>query len=213
VALGDRFRDRLGGPVLQYVRGFALTTNGVLLADQAEPLYRAGLRRLHVHLDTLDRARFDQITRRDELGRVLKGLEAAKRIGFGLIKLNIVAVKNLIEPDIVPLARFALENGYEPRFIEFMPLDAQNLWDRNRVLLAGDIVDLLSSKIAPLVPIPDPDPRAPPSNTITPAEQAASASSPPSAAPSAATATASASPPPGTSAMASSPSRSTTSRR
>jgi cyclic pyranopterin phosphate synthase len=143
------------------VRDLALTTNGVLLAEQAEPLYRAGLRRLNVHLDTLDRARFEQITRRDEIGRVLEGLAEAKRMGFGPIKLNVVAVKNLIEPDIVPIARYSRENGFEPRFIEFMPLDAQNLWDRNRVLLASEIVEMLSREIAPLTAIPDPDPRAP----------------------------------------------------
>jgi GTP 3',8-cyclase len=143
------------------VRDLALTTNGVLLADRAESLYRAGLRRLNVHVDTLDRARFEQIARRDELGRVLDGLATARSLGFGPIKLNIVAVKGLIEPDIVPIARFAREHGYEPRFIEFMPLDAQNLWDRSRVLLAGDIVELLSREIGPLLPVPDPDPRAP----------------------------------------------------
>ena len=84
----------------------------------------------------------------------------AKRIGFK-IKLNAVAVKNLVEPDIVPLARFARENGFEVRYIEFMPLDAQNLWDRKKVLLADDIIAQLSREISPLTPIPDPDPRAP----------------------------------------------------
>jgi GTP 3',8-cyclase len=143
------------------IRDLALTTNGVLLADLAAPLYEAGLRRINVHLDTLDRARFRQITRRDELDRVLAGLDAAKRAGYTTIKLNVVAVKNLIEPDIVPLARFARENGFEPRFIEFMPLDAQNLWDRSKVLLADDILTMLSAGIAPLAPAPDPDPRAP----------------------------------------------------
>jgi len=114
-----------------------------------------------VHLDTLDRERFRQITRRDDLDRVLEGIAVARRLGFGPIKLNAVAVKNLLEPDIVPLARFARENGCEVRFIEFMPLDAQDLWDRGRVLLAGDIIEVLSREIAPLVPIPDADPRAP----------------------------------------------------
>src|SRR5580765_993763 len=84
------------------IQDLALTTNGVLLPALAEPLYAAGLRRLNVHIDTLDRARFLEITRRDDLGRVLDGLELAKRTGFK-IKLNAVAVKNLVEPDIVPL--------------------------------------------------------------------------------------------------------------
>ncbi len=138
----------------------ALTTNGVLLADLAGPLYQAGLRRLNVHIDTLDRERFLQITRRDDLSRVLDGLAEAKRLGFR-IKLNCVAVKNLVEPDIVPLARYARENNFEVRYIEFMPLDSQNLWDRSKVLLAGEIVEILSREIAPLAAVPDPDPRAP----------------------------------------------------
>jgi cyclic pyranopterin phosphate synthase len=142
------------------IRDLALTTNGVLLPGLAEPLYEAGLRRINVHLDTLDRERFIQITRRDEIGKILAGLELCKRLGYR-IKLNAVAVKNLVEPDIVPLARYARENGFEVRYIEFMPLDAQNLWDRGKVLLADDIIDTLSREIAPLTPVPDPDPRAP----------------------------------------------------
>jgi GTP 3',8-cyclase len=143
------------------IRDLALTTNGVLLEQLAEPLYQAGLRRLNVHIDTLDRARFAQITRRDDLPRVLAGLAAAQRAGYEKIKLNAVAVKNLVEPDIVPLARFARDNGFEVRYIEFMPLDAQSLWDRSKVLLADEIIETLSREISPLFPVPDPDPRAP----------------------------------------------------
>jgi cyclic pyranopterin phosphate synthase len=142
------------------IRDLALTTNGVLLPGLAEPLYEAGLRRINVHLDTLDRERFIRITRRDEIGKVLAGLDLSKRLGYR-IKLNAVAVKNLVEPDVVPLARYARENGFEVRYIEFMPLDAQNLWDRGKVLLADEIIDTLSREIAPLTPVPDPDPRAP----------------------------------------------------
>jgi len=142
------------------IQDLALTTNGVLLGEQAEALYGAGLRRLNVHIDTLDRARFLEITRRDDLDRVLSGLDTAKRLGFK-IKLNAVAVKNLVEPDIVPLARFARENSFEVRYIEFMPLDAQNLWDRKKVLLADEMIEMLSREVSPLTPVPDPDPRAP----------------------------------------------------
>jgi GTP 3',8-cyclase len=143
------------------IKDLALTTNGVLLARQAEALYEAGLRRLNVHLDTLDRERFLRITRRDDLPKVLDGLETARRIGFGPIKINAVAVKNLVEPDIVPLVRFGREHGYEVRFIEFMPLDAQGLWSRKEVLPASEIIETLSREIGPLVEIPDRDPRAP----------------------------------------------------
>jgi cyclic pyranopterin phosphate synthase len=143
------------------IADLALTTNAVLLKDQAATLYAAGLRRLNVHLDTLDRQRFQQITRRDDLARVLEGLETARAVGFGPIKINAVAVKNLVEPDLVPLALFGREHGYEIRFIEFMPLDSQSLWDRRKVLLADDIIETLSQEIAPLIGIPDGDSRAP----------------------------------------------------
>jgi cyclic pyranopterin phosphate synthase len=145
---------------IEGIRDLALTTNAVLLADQAAPLYEAGVQRINVHLDTLDRERFRQITRRDDLPKVMAGIEAAQKLGYS-IKLNAVAVKNLVEPDIVPLARFGRENGIEVRYIEFMPLDAQQLWDRNKVLTADQIIETLSREIAPLVAVPDPDPRAP----------------------------------------------------
>jgi len=143
------------------ISDLALTTNGVLLREQAEPLYKAGLRRINIHLDTLDRERFVQITRRDDMDRVLEGIELCRRLGYHPIKLNAVAVQGLTEPDIVPLAHFGREKGIEVRFIEFMPLDAQGLWLRDKVLPAGDIVETLSREICPLVEIPDGDPRAP----------------------------------------------------
>lgn len=143
------------------IKDLALTTNGVLLAKHAQALYDAGLRRLNVHLDTLDRERFQHITRRDDLAKVLEGLEVARRIGFGSIKINAVAVKNLVEPDIVPLARFGRERGIEIRYIEFMPLDSQGIWLRDSVLTASEIIQTLSREIAPLEEIPDRDPRAP----------------------------------------------------
>ncbi len=139
----------------------ALTTNAVLLGEQAKALYAAGLRRLNVHLDTLDAERFRQITRRDELDRVLRAIDAAQEAGFTRIKLNAVAIKGLTEPDLIPLVRFARERGFEARFIEFMPLDAQNLWSLDRVLTADEMIRRLSSEFGPLTPVPDADPRAP----------------------------------------------------
>jgi GTP 3',8-cyclase len=147
--------------VIEGVEDLALTTNGVLLGQYAEELYDAGLRRLNIHLDTLDRERFFKITRRDDLPKVLDGIETARRLGFGPIKINAVAVKNLVEPDIVALARFGRENNIEIRYIEFMPLDSQGLWDKGRVLLMDDMIAMLESEIGSLVPIPDQDPRAP----------------------------------------------------
>ncbi len=143
------------------VRDIGLTTNGVLLPELAGPLYRAGLRRINIHLDTLDRDRFRHITRRDDIERVLDGIEECRRLGYHPIKINAVAVKNLVEPDIVPLARFGRERGIEIRYIEFMPLDSQNLWDRSRVLLMDDMLEMIGREIGPLDPAPDQDPRAP----------------------------------------------------
>jgi cyclic pyranopterin phosphate synthase len=142
------------------VRDLALTTNAVLLERDAQSLWDAGLRRLNVHLDTLDRARFLQMTRRDDLERVLAGISAARALGFS-IKLNAVAVRDLSEPDILPIARFCREYDIEARFIEFMPLDAQQLWDRSRVFTADAILHEISTNISPLIEIPDRDPRAP----------------------------------------------------
>ena len=146
---------------IEGIEDLALTTNGVLLAEQAQELYDAGLRRLNVHLDTLDRERFRHITRRDDFGRVMEGIEAALRIGYSTVKINAVAVKNLVEPDIVPLARFGRERGIEIRYIEFMPLDAQGIWDHGKVLLADDMIAMLEREIGPLRAIADADPRAP----------------------------------------------------
>jgi cyclic pyranopterin phosphate synthase len=143
------------------LREIALTTNAVLLAEQAEALYAAGLRRLNVHLDTLDRERFRQIARRDDLDRVLAGLMRARELGFSPIKLNAVAVKGLTEPDIAPLARFGREHGFEVRFIELMPLDAQHLWDRTKVLTMDEILAVVEGEAGPLEAVPDADPRAP----------------------------------------------------
>lgn len=143
------------------IEDIAMTTNGVLLAQHAQALYDAGLRRLNVHLDTLDRERFQHITRRDDLNKVLEGIDTAQKLGFGPIKINAVAVKGLVEADIVPMARFGRERGIEIRYIEFMPLDSQGLWDRGRVLLQDTMVDMLSKEIGPLEEIPDADVRAP----------------------------------------------------
>jgi cyclic pyranopterin phosphate synthase len=143
------------------IHDIALTTNAVLLADHAQALYDAGLRRLNIHLDTLDRQRFLQITRRDDFDRVMRGIDQALEVGFPTIKINAVAVRNLVEPDIVPLARFGRERGIEIRYIEFMPLDSQGLWDRTKVLYADDILRMIEQEIGPLEEIPDRDPRAP----------------------------------------------------
>lgn len=150
--------ERLGA--IPGVEDVGLTTNGVLLAGLAADLRNAGLRRLNVHLDTLDPERFRQISRRDDFARVMEGMDRALELGFQ-VKINAVAVKNLCEPDVVPLARFGRERGVEIRYIEFMPLDAQGIWDKSKVLLQDQMMELLRREIGELVEIPDRDPRAP----------------------------------------------------
>ncbi len=146
---------------IEGVEDIALTTNAVLLEGMAKPLYDAGLRRINIHVDTLDRERFFKITRRDDLPKVMAGIEACQRLGYKTIKINAVAVKNLVEPDIVPLALFGRANNIEVRYIEFMPLDAQGIWDNGKVLMQDQMIRMLESEIGPLEAVPDADPRAP----------------------------------------------------
>lgn len=142
------------------IRDVGLTTNGLLLAQQADALFAAGLRRLNVSLDTLDEGRFRELARRDGLDLVLAGLDAAKRAGFTKIKLNAVAIRGFIEHDAVPLARYCREHGFELRFIEYMPIGADS-WERQKVFFAHELLDLLEREVAPLAPAADYDPTAP----------------------------------------------------
>jgi GTP 3',8-cyclase len=130
-----------------------LTTNGILLADQAKLLYEAGLRRINVSLDALDPKKFEEITRRTGYEQVLEGIAAAQEAGFSPVKVNAVAIRGLTEPELVPFGHFARKAGVEIRFIEFMPLDADNAWEREKVLFAHEIIETLSREIMPLVPV------------------------------------------------------------
>ena len=129
----------------------ALTTNGLLLAEQADDLAAAGLGRLNVSLDSLREDVFERIARRRGLDRVLAGLAAARRAGFAEIRINAVSIRGLTEEEIVPLARFCRREGFHLRFIEFMPLDAEEAWDRSRVLSGADVRAILEREIGPLV--------------------------------------------------------------
>ena len=139
----------------------ALTTNGLLLADQANELRQAGLNRLNISLDGLREETFQKISRRSGLDQVLAGIDAARSLGFRKIRLNAVAIQGITEPEVVPLARFAREHGLEMRFIEFMPLDAEHNWDDSQVLSGEKIRNMLEEEIAPLVPLPVEDPSQP----------------------------------------------------
>jgi GTP 3',8-cyclase len=142
------------------VRDLGLTTNAVLLADQAKPLFDAGLRRLNVSLDTLDPGRFRQLTRRDGLDDVFAGIDAARDAGFERIKVNAVVLRGVNDVDVVPLAKYARDRGLEMRYIEYMPIGGE-AWEREKVVFAHEILDRLEREVAPLVPAEDYDPRAP----------------------------------------------------
>ena len=108
----------------------SLTTNGIGLVSLAQKLYDVGLRRINISLDSLSEVKFAQITRRNLLGQVLAGLEAARQVGFDPIKINAVPMRGFTEDEVLDLVEFARNNGYEMRFIEFMPLDADNIWEQ-----------------------------------------------------------------------------------
>jgi len=115
----------------------SLTTNGLKLKEMSPALRDAGLRRVNVSLDTLVRERFHRIARRDRLHEVLEGLAAARAAGFAPIKVNAVLMRGVNDDEVVSLARWARDEAYELRFIEWMPLDFQHSWDRSR-LVSGE---------------------------------------------------------------------------
>lgn len=137
-----------------------LTTNGLLLAQQAEGLYQAGLHRLNLSLDTLDPKRFEQLSRRSGLDLVLRGIERALAVGFQRIKVNAVIIRGVNEMDIVPLAKYGREMGLEIRYIEYMPIGAES-WERSKCYFAHEIIEQLEEEFGPLLPADDYDPRNP----------------------------------------------------
>ncbi len=139
-----RLVERLAA--IEDVHDLSLTTNGYLLTKQVDDLVQAGLRRINVSLDALAPDRFFQLTRRDSLAQVLEGLEAAQRHPeLRPIKINVVALKDFTEDEVLRFAEFARQNPYEVRFIEFMPLDADRTWTRDKVLPNADIVAMIDA--------------------------------------------------------------------
>ncbi len=129
-----------------------LTTNGIGLERLAGPLRDAGLDRVNVSLDTLDPERFKALTRRDRLADVLRGLEAAAAAGLTPVKINTVLMRGINDDEAPALLRFALDHGYQLRFIEQMPLDAQHQWDRHQMVTADEIL----ADLEPYGLLPDP---------------------------------------------------------
>jgi cyclic pyranopterin phosphate synthase len=137
----------LVGMLAPHVEDLSITTNGYLLERDAEALVRAGATRFNVSIDSLQRDRFFEMTRRDALPRVLRGLEVLA--GFPEahpIKVNAVAMRGFTEDEVLPFAHFAREHPYEVRFIEFMPLDADHAWTPDSVLSGAEIRAIIEQR-------------------------------------------------------------------
>jgi cyclic pyranopterin phosphate synthase len=136
------------------VEDLSVTTNGFLLTRDAEKLVRAGINRFNVSVDSLQRDRFYELTRRDALDQVLRGLEVLASFPEAHpIKVNAVAMRGFTEEEVIPFAELARRTPYEVRFIEFMPLDADHAWDRSKVLSGAEIREAIEA-VYPLVPEP-----------------------------------------------------------
>jgi cyclic pyranopterin phosphate synthase len=123
----------------------SLTTNGATLRLLAGDLRAAGLQRVNVSCDSLRRDRFAAMTRRDRLGAVLDGIAAAREAGFDPVKVNAVVMRGVNDDELVDFAAFGREHGVQPRFIEFMPLDADGAWSMDKVVPAAEIVSTISA--------------------------------------------------------------------
>ena len=130
----------------------SLTTNGTTLTNLAPALVSAGLELINISLDSLKRERFEQITRRDELDKVLEGIDAAVSAGLAPVKINCVVMRGVNDDEIVDFARFGRERGVTVRFIEFMPLDAQGEWTNEQVVTKAEIVAAIGD-VFPLEPV------------------------------------------------------------
>ena len=138
----------------------SITTNGMLLPSLAGPLAAAGVDRATVSCDSLLRHRFKEMTRRDALEQVLAGLRAAEAAGLTPIKINTVVIGGTNDDEIVDFARWARETGYEVRFIEYMPLDAQHAWERDKVVPGARIVEAIDAVFPLAADAPDVEPAA-----------------------------------------------------
>ena len=135
------------------IRDLALTTNGVLLAEQAEGLRAAGLRRVTVSLDTLVPRRFEELTRMDALSRVLSGLEAASKAGFEAVKIDSVVIRGINEDELVPLLEYGRRLRAEVRFIEYMDVGGATHWSPEKVVSRAEILGTLARRYGPIAPV------------------------------------------------------------
>jgi GTP 3',8-cyclase len=135
------------------IQDLALTTNGLLLAGQAVALRGAGLRRVTVSLDTLQPDRFQALTRRTGLEKVLAGIEAAKAVGFEQLKLDTVVIRGVNDDELVPLLAYAKTVGAELRFIEYMDVGGATRWTMEKVVTRAEILRKLSAHLGPIEPL------------------------------------------------------------
>jgi cyclic pyranopterin phosphate synthase len=136
----------------------SMTTNGVLLDRLARPLADSGLDRVTVSLDSLLRHRFEEMTRRDALDRVLAGIHAAEDAGLVPIKINCVVIGGTNEDEVVEFARWSREHGHAVRFIEYMPLDAEHAWERAKVVPSARILEAIDAVYSLVADGPDHEP-------------------------------------------------------
>ena len=136
------------------IRDLAMTTNGVLLADQARTLHDAGLHRLTVSLDTLRHDRFRELARFDELDRVKEGIGVATAI-FGGLKIDTVVIRGVNEDELIDLIEFGREHNAEVRFIEYMDVGGATRWSMERVVSKAQMLDVLAQRYGPAVPLPE----------------------------------------------------------
>jgi len=132
---------------LKGLKEVSITTNGVALAEFAAPLKEAGLTRVNVSLDSLSRERFAHVTRGDKLDAVLEGLEEAQRVGLTPVKINMVVIKGFNDDEIVDFARISLKKPYHVRFIEYMPFNTEEGWDRDKCISSDEIKKLIEAEM------------------------------------------------------------------
>jgi GTP 3',8-cyclase len=135
---------------IEGLEDLAITTNGMLLADQLPGLVQAGLKRINISLDTLSEATFKTLSRRDGLNKVLEGIAATKSFEHLRVRLNALILREINFEDVIPLAEFARAQHLPLRFIEFMPLDAERAWASQRVVTGAELRSLLSDRFGPL---------------------------------------------------------------
>ena len=136
------------------LRSLSITTNGILLKQQAQALAEAGLTRVNVSLDSLVPEKFAELTRRDQLQRVIEGLKELEHYpSIHPIKINAVAIRGYSEEEVLDFVQFARNNAYVMRWIEFMPLDADQVWRKEDILTGAEIKAIIEASYGPLVQI------------------------------------------------------------